>query len=173
MVHHKQTGFAMKTTSSAALLTSKRLHFGGSKHFSRISRMCARYWSQPKWLKLSQRRIEKWLESWKIRTIEAWTVITAWARGSGIPAVRSCKKHCFLFFSEALSLPSMALNDCYFFSSCLKNTVDVWWCARPTLAPDLKVQIWATFTLAGVATRQRLAIAPGQSSRLELRNGDY
>ena len=35
--HHAQT-FAVKTivTSSAALLTSKRLHFDGSKHFSRF-----------------------------------------------------------------------------------------------------------------------------------------
>ena len=37
-----------------------------------------------------------------------------------------------------------------FFLACLKNTVDVWWCARPTLAPE-KVHIWATYTLAGVA----------------------
>ena len=32
----------------------------------------------------------------------------------GIPTVRSCNEHCFLYFSEALSLPSMALNDCFF-----------------------------------------------------------
>ena len=29
----------------------------------------------------------------------------------------------------------MALNDC-FFSACLKDTVDVWWCARPTLSQE-------------------------------------
>ena len=33
----------------------------------------------------------------------------------GISAVRSSKKRCFLYFSEALSWPSMALNDCLFF----------------------------------------------------------
>ena len=36
--HHTQTAFAVKTTSSGALLTSKRLHFDGLKHFSRIPR---------------------------------------------------------------------------------------------------------------------------------------
>ena len=69
----------------------------------------------------------------------------------GIPAVRSCKKRCFLCFSEALSWPSMALNDCLSFSASLKDTVDVWWCARPALGQE-KVQIGATFTLAGVAS---------------------
>ena len=35
-IHHTQRVFAVKTTSSAALLTSKRLHFDGLKRFSRI-----------------------------------------------------------------------------------------------------------------------------------------
>ena len=32
----------------------------------------------------------------------------------GIPAAWSWKKHCFLYVSEALSWPTMALNDCFF-----------------------------------------------------------
>ena len=39
----------------------------------------------------------------------------------GIPAVRSCKERCFLYFSEALSWPGMALNDCFFFQLALKT----------------------------------------------------
>ena len=39
----------------------------------------------------------------------------------GIPAVRSCKKRCFLYFYEALSWPRMALNDCFFFQLAWKT----------------------------------------------------
>ena len=67
------------------------------------------------------------------------------------PAVWSCTKHCFLHFSEALSWPGMGFERLFFFSACLKDTVDVWWCTPPALALE-KVQIWATFTLAGVAS---------------------
>ena len=87
----------------------------------------------------------------------------------GIPAGWSSKKHCFQCSTEALSWPGVALNDCFFFSACLKDTVDVWWCARPMLALE-KVRIWATFTLARVA--ESLAIAPGQLYWPELRTGD-
>ena len=60
----------------------------------------------------------------------------------------------------------MALNDCFFFSACLKYTVNVWWCARLTLALE-KFQIWAIFTLAEVAS---LSQSP-QVSRLDLSSG--
>ena len=59
----------------------------------------------------------------------------------GVPAVRSCKKHRFLYFSEALSWLSMALNDCFFFQLA-RNTqstfgdvlVQRWHWKRPDLS---------------------------------------
>ena len=51
----------------------------------------------------------------------------------GIPGVCSCKKHCFLYFSEALSLPSMALNDCFFFQLAWKTQL---------MFGDVLVQHW-------------------------------
>ena len=86
----------------------------------------------------------------------------------GIPVVRSCKKYCFLFFSEALSLPSMALNDCYFFIILENHSRCLVMCSSNVgtgESPDLS-------DFHPCRSRRSLAIAPGQSSRPELRNGD-
>ena len=80
----------------------------------------------------------------------------------GIPAVRSCKKRCFLYFSEALSWPSMALNDCFFFSLLEKHSRCLMMCSYSVgtgKSPD-----WSDFHPCHSGSRQSLAIVPGQSS---------
>ena len=86
--NYTQTTFAVKATSPAALLTSKRLHGDGSKHFSRFPGLACvacvcnidieyriRATSLGMWLEDgSKNKNEIWLESWKIRTIQAGTV---------------------------------------------------------------------------------------------------
>ena len=87
----------------------------------------------------------------------------------GIPVVRSCKKHCLVYFSEALFCLEWLWTTVYS-SACLKDTVNVWWCARPTLAltgksPDLS-------DVHPCRSRLSHAIGPGQSSWPELRKGN-
>ena len=49
-------------------------------------------------------------------------IITARARDSGHPGRLIMQKRCFLYFSEALSWPCMALNDCFFCSQLVLKT---------------------------------------------------
>ena len=80
----------------------------------------------------------------------------------GIPAIRSCKKHRFLYFSEALSLPSMALNDCFFFSLLERHSQCLVMCSSNVgtgKSPDLS-------DFHPCRSCQSLAIAP--ASRLDL-----
>ena len=83
--------------------------------------------------------------------------------GWGIPAVRSCEKHCFLYYSEALSLPGMALNDFYFFSLLERHRQCLLMC--PSKAGTGKSPDLSDFTLAAVASLSQLL----RDSRLDLR----
>ena len=77
-------------------------------------------------------------------------IITAWARSSGIPAVRSCIKRCFLCLSEALSWSSMALKDCLFFSFLERHSRWLMMCSSNVgtgKSPD-----WSDFHPCGVAS---------------------
>ena len=89
----------------------------------------------------------------------------------GIPAVQSCKKRCFLklYFSEALSWPSMALNDCLFFFSFLERHSRCLMMGLSGVGTG-KSPDWSDFHPC--RSRQSLAIALGQSSWPELRKGD-
>ena len=84
----------------------------------------------------------------------------------GISTVRSCKKHCFLYFSEAHSLPSMASNDCFCFQLAWFQCVVM--CSSNVgtgKSPDLT-------DFHPCRSRLSLLIAPGQLSWPELRKGD-
>ena len=78
------------------------------------------------------------------------------------------KSGCFLYCSEALSWPRMALNDCFFFSLLERHSRCLMMCSSGVgtgKSPD-----WSDFHPC--RSLQSLAIAPGQSSWPELRKGD-
>ena len=82
-----------------------------------------------------------------------------------------CKKRCFpavLFWGTFVALNGF--ERLFFFFQLAWKTVDVWWCAPQALAQE-KVQIGATFTLAGVASLSQ-SLRVSRLDQAELRKGD-